>query len=323
MCEDIDILEDTIEECWNGILDKYLLIDHTRKQDPKHFSLPNIVWATDSYIRFGDEYSAEKPITKELITGKNGKIIQPRASKSKEEQTVRTKDKAEVFTPSWVCNAQNNLIDNAWFGKGFENQFNTENPDNTWTTKRSPIIFPEGKTWKDYVRATRLEITCGEAPYLCSRYDTVSGKIIPINERIGLLDRKLRIVSENTNESGEWLEWAKTALKNIYGYELQGDSLLIARETAFLTFIEYYRQKFGCEVPQQSIDGIAYIVSWNFWQMDGLTNTLPYAKIITSQNDLWGVPTEPTNKPVYAQIRDWRQPREKQKTEFRNINKQK
>lgn len=27
------------------------------------------------------------------------------------------RDKAEVFTPSWVCNAQNNLVDNQWFGK--------------------------------------------------------------------------------------------------------------------------------------------------------------------------------------------------------------
>ena len=24
--------------------------------------------------------------------------------------------KAEVFTPSWVCNCQNNLVDDAWFG---------------------------------------------------------------------------------------------------------------------------------------------------------------------------------------------------------------
>ena len=38
-------------------------------------------------------------------------IIRPRAVKSKEEQTQRAKDKAEVFTPAWICNAQNNLID--------------------------------------------------------------------------------------------------------------------------------------------------------------------------------------------------------------------
>lgn len=320
MCEDIDILEDNIEECWPGVLD-ILLIDHTRHQYPNAFQSSNIVWATDSYARLGDEYAAEKPILKYLITKENGKIIQPRASKTKEEQTIRTKDKAEVFTPSWICNAQNNLIDNAWFGYGFINQFNTENPDNTWTSNPSPIKFPDGKTWKDYVRDTRLEITCGEAPYLCSRYDTVSGTIIPIKERIGLLDRKLRVVSENTDKSGDWLEWAKTALENTYGYEFQGDSLLIARETAFLTFIEYYHEKFGCDVPPQSINGIAYIVSWNIWQMDGLSDTVPYASITKQEDNLFGYTTK--KEPVYALIRDWKKPREKQKTQFRELKKQK
>jgi hypothetical protein len=39
-----------------------------------------------------------------------------------------------------------------------------------------------------------MEISCGEAPYLVSRYDTVSGNIISVDDRIGLLDRKLRVV---------------------------------------------------------------------------------------------------------------------------------
>lgn len=321
MCDDIDILEDQIEEFWPGVLD-ILLIDHTRHQFLDHFPQCNIVWATDSYARLGDDYAAQKPILKHLITKENGKIIQPRASKTREEQAIRTKDKAEVFTPSWICNAQNNLIDNAWFGSGLENQFNTENPDHTWTTNPAPIKFPEGKCWKDYVRDTRLEITCGEAPYLCSRYDTVSGQIIPIDNRIGLLDRKLRVVSENTNKSGDWLEWAKMSLQHTYGYEFQGDSLLIARETVFLTFIEYYREKFHCEVPSQSIPGIAYIVSWNLWQMDGLNDTLPFAEKKSQSNDLFGS-ISTTTSPVYAQIRDWRQPRDKQKIEFKNLKKNK
>ena len=49
------------------------------------------------------------------------------------------------------------------------------------------------------VVAFRLEISCGEAPYLVSRYDTVTGETIPISQRIGLLDRKLRVISENTD----------------------------------------------------------------------------------------------------------------------------
>ena len=49
----------------------------------------------------------------------------------------------------------------------------------------------------------RLEITCGEAPYIASRYDTVSGEPIEIKRRIGILDRKLRVVTENAEDCGQ------------------------------------------------------------------------------------------------------------------------
>ena len=41
----------------------------------------------------------------------------PRVHKDKILQLSRSKVMAEVFTPSWICNAQNNLIDSSWFGK--------------------------------------------------------------------------------------------------------------------------------------------------------------------------------------------------------------
>ena len=40
-------------------------------------------------------------------------MIKPRIKKSKAEQIHRTKDKAEVFTISLVCNNMNNLVDEA------------------------------------------------------------------------------------------------------------------------------------------------------------------------------------------------------------------
>ena len=112
---------------------------------------------------------------------------------------------AEVFTPSWICNAQNNLIDEAWFGRKdvFNRELTTPDGQHTWKVNEAKITFPEGKTWKDYVHDIRMEITCGEAPYLVSRYDTTTGCFIPVDRRIGLLDRKLRIISENTATSGE------------------------------------------------------------------------------------------------------------------------
>lgn len=301
MTENIDINETEVLKQYPEVLEM-LLKDHTTQQ--------NIYWATDSYADRGKGYQFKDAITIDRITGDNGMIIRPRSVKSKDEQTKRSKDMAEVFTPSWVCNAQNNLIDDAWFGK--QDVFNSESPDHTWKAISGKIEYPEGKTWKDYVRDTRLEITCGEAPYLVSRYDTVSGMPIELTERIGLLDRKLRVVSENTETTGEFLDWCQEAYKNIYGYEWQGDNLLLAREALLFTFLDYYKAKFGEDPLLKSIQYIAYIISWNVWQMDGLKFCPPGEE--PCEGDLFN----PSN---LCLIRDWRKPRDKQKIYFKSLLK--
>ena len=261
----IDIREDDLSAISPEVL-ATLLRDHTTGK--------NIFWATHDYEALGRAYDYHSEILPELITGEHGMVIRPRVLKSKENQTDRAKDMAEVFTPSWVCNAQNNLVDEAWFGR--KTIFNIEDSvSHIWKSVTDKILFPNGKTWKDYVRATRMEMTCGEAPYLVSRYDTTTGESIPLDQRIGLLDRKLRIVSENTESSGDWLDWAQTAYKNTYGFEWQGDNLLLAREALLWTFIEYYQAKFGKAPLLKSINYIAYIISWNLWQMDGLKGVVP------------------------------------------------
>ena len=234
----------------------------------------NIIWATDDYTQYDETYTKDRQITVFSVTGKNGSIIKPRVEKTKQEQLTRVRDKAEVFTPSWICNKQNNLVDNAWFGR--ENVFNVEQ-EKTWTATQEKITFSteDGKTWQDYVKANRLEISCGEAPYLASRYDTVSGNTIPVKERIGLLDRKLRVVSENVDNEQEWYEWAKQAVKSVYGYDWQGDNVLLARENLLFTFSDYYEDKFNKKPSEDWLREIAEILSWNIWQMDGLKFVIP------------------------------------------------
>ncbi|MDE6634226.1 MAG: restriction endonuclease subunit M [Bacteroidaceae bacterium] len=269
----IDIQENEIFKRSPELLSA-LLKDHTLSTEERQV---NIFWATNNYADRGDGYQYSDPITIEAITGRNGGVIKPRAIKSREMQQQRRREMAEVFTPSWICNKQNNLVDNAWFGR--ENVFNTEvdTPDgsHSWIPSEGKITFPDGKTWRDYINENRLEITCGEAPYLVSRYDTVTGESIPIERRIGLLDRKLRIVSENTETTSEWLKAAQSAYKSIYGYEWQGDNLVLAREALLYTFIDYYKVKFGHEPQLKSLQYIAYIISWNIWQMDGLKCVVP------------------------------------------------
>lgn len=275
----IDIKENDIFQQSPELLET-LLIDHSKSHTPKgqpEKPKQNIIWATNDYVeQYGDRYEFHQQILPELITGDRGDVIRPRAAKARDEQRFRSREMAEVFTPSWVCNAQNNLVDEAWFGR--KDVFNREINDgatHTWEVVTDKITFPEGKTWKDYVRSTRLEITCGEAPYLASRYDTTTGEFIPVERRIGMLDRKLRVVSENTETSGAWLEWAQIAYKNTLGFEWQGDNLLIARETLLYTFVDFYIAKFDKMPLKKSINYIAYIVSWNLFQMDGLKGVIP------------------------------------------------
>ena len=312
-----------------------LLKDHTLSTEDKQV---NIFWGTDNYADKGKGYQYNDQITPEAIIGDNRNVIIPRSLKAKTTQQQRSKEMAEVFTPSWICNKQNNLIDNEWFGREevFNKEIDNQDGSHSWISTTAPVKFPEGKTWKDYVNENRMEITCGEAPYLVSRYDTVTGEPIPVGERIGLLDRKLRVVSENTETSGEWLEAAQKAYKSIYGYEWQGDNIVLARENLLYTFVDYYKAKFGKDPELRSLLYIAYIISWNIWQMDGLKGVIPNScKEQTIQEG--GLFDEPTTRKVqcsgcrdndikhhngkYALIKEWGAKKEKQKIRFIDLIK--
>ena len=305
--QNMDFKENTIHNYSSKLLDLILKDWSSNK---------NIIWATKYYEHLGKGYEEKSEILLELITGDNGEVIKPRIEKTKDQISSRTRYNGEVFTPSWICNKQNNLIDNNWFG--YKNVFNQEK-ENTWITNEKAINFPEEKTWKDYVLDTRLEVTCGEAPYLTSRYDTVTGEFIEIKNRIGLLDRKLRIVSENANNQREWLKWAKKALENIYGYEYQGDNLLLARENILFTYIDYYNHQFN-EYPNiKRLYEIAEVISWNIWQMDALKYVIPLSchKERKGQTTLFGEICESEclgcqtgkidkHNGIYSQIKDWK-----------------
>lgn len=244
-----------------GLLDR-LLADKTTKA--------NILWATDAYSDMGSDYQRDKEIKAPLITGEHSGIIKNRARKALEQQFERTRQHAEVFTPLWVCAKMNDYADAVWFGR----------PE-VFTKDGEPterVDFPKGKSWQRYVDSRRLEITCGEAPYLVSRYDVSTGESIPIERRIGLLDRKLRVVNENAATEDEWLKWALRAFQSTYGYEFQGDNVLISRVNLLTTFEEYLTARWKRKPTKKEYAEITNIIAWNLWQMDGLTSALPYCK---------------------------------------------
>ena len=232
----------------------------------------NIIWATDSYSDRGKGYQRDQQMLFEQVI-KSG-FLQPRILKSLDVQKERTKKNAEVYTPAWICNLMNNQIDQDWFDdkKGFNQQ-----EDKNWIVNADHISFlnQDKKTWKEYVNRKVLEITCGEAPFLVSRYDSSTGNPIDIQDRVGLFDRKLRVVTENTNNFEDWYKWALKALKSTYGYEFQGDSLLIGRVNVYLTLLENAKEIWNQDLTVKQQEQIADIICWNLFQMDGLTDCIP------------------------------------------------
>jgi len=154
---------------------------------------------------------------------------------------------------------------------------------------------PNKDNWQNYVKELKLEITCGEAPFIVSRYNPTShtGKLIKLENRVGFLDRKLRIVSKYCDKKSDWLFWAKEAFKSSYGYEWQGDNVLLARENLLYTLIDYYEAQFNRKPTLAVKEEFAKIISWNIFQMDGLKYVVPMSchhetKVIPGELTLFG-----------------------------------
>ena len=168
---------------------------------------------------------------KKIFDGDTDKII-PRAQKSVDEKILRTRSIAEVFTPVTVVKF---MVDNL----ELENIF-----------------------WQNRVESKCLEVACGEAPFITTRYDAESGEEIPAAERVGILDRKFQAIPKNVVDK---FGYAVRAVQSCYGYELQADSLLIARANVLLSFVDFVGD---CSVDE--LRDVAEIISKNFWLMDGL-----------------------------------------------------
>lgn len=271
----IDISEESLAKESADLL-KILLKDRTTKK--------SIVWATHSYELLGKGFAPSDRINPSKVTGTYANLIQPRSEKSKYEQKDRTKIRAEVFTPTWLVEKQNGYV---------EAELETLNLE-------------------DYIQVRWLEITCGEAPYMVTRYDTVTGEEIPLSERVGFVDRKLQRISREVSDEATFYELVKKAYRASYGYEYQGDSLLLARENLLATFEDYYLAKIGNQPTLEQKKEIATIISYNVFQMDGLEKNSPYSasqgqsqqlSLFTDELEIQEVEESKT------QIKDWKKNR--------------
>lgn len=291
----------TCDDAYRGVLSA-LLRDRSQPN-----STGSIVWATGAYANHGVGYTGSDMMTVETVRHlvSIGELV-PRCEKDADTQRRRTADKAEVFTPSWLCNDMINGIEEYEFGAGAR-PFNDESDGpRGWKATDGEISFPDGEAtggawsgkrlvpakprWYRYIGLRCLEITCGEAPYLTSRYDAVTNEPIPQAERIGFLDRKIRVAVENTPaESAERKKAIDRALSSVYGFEYQGDNLFLARMNILLTWHEAAYGIAGWEGDAPAtvgrredrwdeIDALAEAantISRNIVQMDGITLTVP------------------------------------------------
>ena len=233
------------------MFDEILLKDRTTGK--------NIIWANDGKNQ------------REEIQLKDIYSIKPRHEKIRELQKIRTKVRAEIFTPPDICQIQNDFI------------------------------VTDEKDFEKYIDAKFLEITCGEAPYLVNRYNAVTGEPIEFDKRFGLLDRKLKLIKKENLKPID--EWTRRAVQSIYGYEFQGDNLFLARRNVFETIKEFLAGKIPSKELTEFLKEVAEIISWNLWQMDGLKFTIPYADT-NPQMDLFGKPA-PQGE-IFCQIMDWK-----------------
>lgn len=271
----------------------------------------NIIWATDPPQTLSDTVTDKSEMTPAQLHQLGFEAVQARAGKQADVQQKRTRRRGEVCTPAWVCNKMINALDADWFGR--EGVFNTEQPQG-WQAREGQVEFPASKgkapLWQQYIDSRRLEITCGEAPFLASRYDAATGEMIPVQQRIGILDRKLRVVSETVKEEKEWLYWAKRAVQATYGYEYQGDNLLLARTNLLLTFAEHLQARWQRSSTTQELKSTANIIAWNLWQMDGLKRSIPGGKLHpdTEQLDLFSMfgDAEESVPSVSCKVKNWR-----------------
>jgi hypothetical protein len=259
-------IENTIWKQMSKLID-ILLLDRTTSTDKRS---RNIIWGNNNYRKYGaKEYGAIAQIKSELIIGNRDKLIIPRSLKDRKLQKERTKSKAEIFTPTWVVKKQNDEIDKNYLDDDLET----------------------------YIKRTWLEITCGEAPYMATRYDMETGKIIPITERVGFVDRKLKRINQEILDKAEWHRLVELAYKSSYGFEWNGDSLFLARENLLYTYRDYYFNKWKKEPTQGLFEKIAEIISYNVFQMDGLKYIIPLSekkeKIVEFQMSLFDLENEP------------------------------
>ena len=223
-----------------------------------HATGGNIVFASDGYGHAtGDEMSAWDALSAGM---------RPSAERPPKGAGGR------IATPAWLANSMANRMDEALIGR--QDAFNVAGKA-VWVSTFGAVRFDGADEWKEYVGATAIEIACAEAPFTASRYDMATGSAIHVRDRVGILDRKLRVVGENTFSREAWIQWASRAVRSCYGYEREADGLLLARCNVLMDYCEHYASKWKSQPGEDVLLDVCDAICRNFWQMGVDAGTRP------------------------------------------------
>ena len=242
----------------------------------------SIVFATDRYASLGERYREAGPIENGLLAA-----LEARGFGLEEELSAE------------LVRRLNDRWDEEWFG--FPEPFAGE----------GPVRFAGEEAWKKYVDAPRLAVCCGAARLLTVREDGAGGLLSPA-ARPGILDRKLRVVSENAETEEVWRHWALRAFQSVYGYEYRGDLLLLGRLRLMTAFADFREARWGAEASNAELRRIANVIAWNLWQMDPETAAVPFAhreapyRQLSLFDYLSGDEDDRPKEPVPCRVFDWR-----------------
>lgn len=256
-----------------------LLMDRTTRR--------NLIWGTDDLKYLGAGWRKEQELQEETAFGEALRLVVPGTDRlgprAGAKKAGRQKEGPQVLSAA-EANRRNNARDEQWFGQS--SVFNSVWGD-TWITRAEPVRFParKNRSWHQYIDARFLEKDFAVPQCLVSRFDAASGGLIPRGDRIGVLDRKLRIAAEQA-PAAEWAKWAFRALESCYGYAYRGDDVAAARIDVLLTLRKAFAAALGREPDAREWRRAARIASWNLWQMDGKTGTIPYGKPMSAATQI-------------------------------------
>ena len=168
--------------------------------------------------------------------------VSPHYLRTQSDRKQRAQKQAEVVTPLKLVKM---MVDNL--------------------VKESPEIV---NSWQALAKSTVLEPACGETPFITTRYDIETGDIIPLNKRVGFLDRKFAEIDKAVNNEKDWLKWAFEAVNSVWGFDADGGSVLIARTNIVNTFADHLQEKWNRTPTRKELKWLATITQHNYFQDD-------------------------------------------------------